>query len=733
MTTHVNKLLEAALSYARWGWFIVPVSGVSKKGTSLYRQAPKPNHIGKMPLPKDWAKVATCDPRVIKQWWDKWPQANIGVLVGRGLVVIDIDRHEDQPDGFETYEVIKEHCPPTLTNFSGGGGKQLFYKGKCVTSTLGPSVEIRGCKADGSVGFMVVVPPSRHRSGKLYEWEDRDAEIAELDDVLVGLADERKRAQHVEEKKLREQGLREGKVIDNPHNYLLGRIGSWYQQGHKEEKLLEFAFQCNERDIVPPRDEREILDMVRNVMQQPRTVYTFDDIGNRNRFENNNVDTLRYCNEQGVWYKWTGSYLRKASKAEIGELCIETLDKIKDQVPYMTIDDTSVAKKWSKQVRFSHYIHALRAWAPTSLKLRVEKVDDFDKDPDLMSCVNGTLDLRIGILREYRIKDLITQCSPVEYHPEASDPRLEQFVHEICSYKDGSKWIRDTRLEDYLQRAIGYSLTGWTDDELFWFLVGEPNAGKSTLVEALAAVMGSHCVIADPETFLHGRQASASGPSPDRASFRGARLIVSREMPGNRRINESFVNSLIDGSPMSARHLREDLITFSPIAKLWLTMNKCPAADFTQPGTKRRLCVVPFDFQPTKVTDIKKQFRHDTRLQEALLAWAVKGAKLWYEGRTLKEDVPERILRQTKEYWETQDLLAEWMEAQVEVGSQYFERAATLWQAFEDYYKIVRNIRAPVNGRKEFYDLLQAHGFVSGRGGKNVAIRRGLRLRSKKD
>ena len=115
------------------------------------------------------------------------------------------------------------------------------------------------------------------------------------------------------------------------------------------------------------------------------------------------------------------------------------------------------------------------------LAARIEEIavtgDEWDNDPMLFGVQNGVIDLRTGELRAGRPDDNITAVSPVVYDPNAECPEWEKFMQDI--------FASNPELASYLQRVIGYALTGITSEQAFWILYGEGANGKSTFIETI--------------------------------------------------------------------------------------------------------------------------------------------------------------------------------------------------------------------------------------------------------
>src|SRR5690606_8207541 len=144
--------------------------------------------------------------------------------------------------------------------------------------------------------------------------------------------------------------------------------------------------------------------------------------------------------------------------------------------------------------------------------------EDFDADPWLLNVNNGTLDLRTGELRDHRREDLITKIVPVDYKPDAECPRWESFIHEIM---DG-----DEELIRYLQKAVGYSLTGDISEQAFFFLHGAGSNGKSVFLSTIKTLMGDYGQQAPSSLLLLKK---GEGVPNDVARLKGARFVSTTE------------------------------------------------------------------------------------------------------------------------------------------------------------------------------------------------------------
>ena len=161
---------QAAEWYGRKGYPVFPVHSVTPDGCTCGCSVC--GSPGKHPMIIRWPEKASADEGVIRFWWKRWPEANVGLVTGAvsGLVVLDVDvRHDGH---FSLAELEDQHgaLPVTVEAETGSGGRHLFFRhpGRRIPNSaglLGKGLDIRG---DG--GY-IVAPPSLHASGRRYTWD----------------------------------------------------------------------------------------------------------------------------------------------------------------------------------------------------------------------------------------------------------------------------------------------------------------------------------------------------------------------------------------------------------------------------------------------------------------------------------------------------------------------------------------------------------------------------------
>ena len=271
--------------------------------------------------------------------------------------------------------------------------------------------------------------------------------------------------------------------------------------------------------------------------------------------------------------------------------------------------------------------------------------DKLDKDPNLFNTLNGTIDLRTGKLKPHSKDDLLTMLADVEYKSKTKCPNWDNFLMKIC--------CADVELIKFLQRSVGYSMTGHTSNHQLFFMYGVGMNGKSTFIETLKMVFGDYHITTGYETFAE-MQRSASGASENILRLKGSRLIVSAETAGGY-LNDAVVKQLTGGDTIVARGLHQSSIEFTPVAKIWIAGNHKPQLENFDLGIKRRLKFIPFNYRFSgsellSDKEVRDQFEQE---KSGILNWALAGARMWYSMKAAERiETCEAVERESRVFFE---------------------------------------------------------------------------------
>jgi putative DNA primase/helicase len=296
---------------------------------------------------------------------------------------------------------------------------------------------------------------------------------------------------------------------------------------------------------------------------------------------------------------------------------------------------------------------------------------EMDRDPFLLNVQNGTVDLRTGQLREHRREDLITKLAPVKYDSSARCPLWLKFLNRITD--------NSPALVTYLQRAVGYALTGDVTEQVLFFLFGAGANGKSTFLSAVKSMLGDYGLQAVPELLM--AKNNEAHPT-ERADLFGRRFVCTIEVEEGKRMAEALMKQLTGGDEMTARKMRQDFFQFEPTWKIFLAANHKPAIRGTDLACWRRIKLVPFTITiPEKERD-KSLVTKLKAERSGILAWAVQGCLEW-QREGLGE--PEEVRNATDQYRAEQDAVQGFLNEFCVVNPHFKVRLSELLDRFQKW------------------------------------------------
>lgn len=247
-------------------------------------------------------------------------------------------------------------------------------------------------------------------------------------------------------------------------------------------------------------------------------------------------------------------------------------------------------------------------------------------DPWLFNVQNGTIDLRTGKLRPHNPADLITFISPVAYDPAATCPTWTRFLSEV--------FAGDLEMVAFIQRGVGWSLTGVVKERALFFLHGNAGKnGKTTLVEAIMKLVGTCGESAygygrkvGAETFMKSRNSEDNQRKA--ATLAGPRFICTSEVDEDHRLDEQLVKDITGGDTLEGRRLYQEAFTFKPQFKPWMYGNHKPEIRGTDDAIWSRVRLIPFDVSFKGREDLDLADKLEAELP-GILNWAIQGCLDW--------------------------------------------------------------------------------------------------------
>lgn len=245
----------------------------------------------------------------------------------------------------------------------------------------------------------------------------------------------------------------------------------------------------------------------------------------------------------------------------------------------------------------------------------------FDIEPDYLNCKNGIVDLRTGELFGHSTAQRFMHCTLVDYLPRTD--------HSLWS-----NWLTDAvgaPMADWLQMAVGYSLTGHTREEVLFYLYGPPRSGKGTFTETLLGLLG--VPLAKEVSFsMFLAQRTGDSQNFDLAPLKPCRFLAASESNSYERFNEAKIKALTGGNEVYCAFKHRNHFNYRPQFKIWLSSNHPINADPDDEAVWGRLRVI--EFPHSHLGNEDKSLKHTMRSPEALqgvLAWAIAGAQRWYK------------------------------------------------------------------------------------------------------
>lgn len=299
----------------------------------------------------------------------------------------------------------------------------------------------------------------------------------------------------------------------------------------------------------------------------------------------------------------------------------------------------------------------------------------FDRNRELLNTASGVIDLNDFSLRDSTPKDYFTKSIAAHYDVNAKCPLWDKFLHEI--FADDEDMIR------YIQKAVGYSLTGSTQEQCAFLLIGDGCNGKSTFLDIIRQLFGDYASNIQAESLMI--RSNNNGINSDIARLRGARLVTSAEPNEGLRLNEGLIKQLTGGDIVTARKLYGDEFEFKPEFKLWMAANHKPVIRGNDHGIWRRMHIIPFNVQiPKEKIDKTLTDKLLTEI-DGIFQWALEGLKL-YQSEGL--ELPEMVSAATAEYRKEMDVVARFLEECTSKSFAGTVRASDLYRIYAQWCDI---------------------------------------------
>lgn len=390
------------------------------------------------------------------------------------------------------------------------------------------------------------------------------------------------------------------------------------------------------------------------------------DVGLAQRFAEQHRDQVKYGEQLGCWFIWDGKHWLRDPGDRIMEYAIKTANSLRDEKVSIDLE--------AQKAAFRAYVSAhkratLRAMIDLARHMLAVDVAIFDRNPYLLNCRNGTVDLRNGKIKKHDPADLITKLIDCDFDRKARAPRFRKFMAEILPNRE---------LRSYMQRVVGYAVTGDPREEALFVMVGPGANGKTVMMLVIRMALSDYGATGRPELLV--RKNVDETNNEDIAGLCGQRLVEVSETNDKSELNEAQVKWITGKDPLKASMKYESLITFWPTHHILLRTNNKPIIKGTEYAIWRRIKLIPFlmSFLPKEKyaekvkadpTQAKYLRIEDKSLTDALrkelpgvLAWIVEGAIQWFNRGKPNLREPKSVTAAVEEYRSDQDRLGQFIE-----------------------------------------------------------------------
>jgi P4 family phage/plasmid primase-like protien len=744
-----STTLQAALLYAAEGLAVFPVNSIGSDGKCTCGRGAACRTPGKHPLIEDWQHKATSDISTLRQWFRKHPYANIACHVGKsGVAVIDIDPRNGGNESFA--QLQHEHGPiaAEMETLTGGGGKHLYFRAPADThlpAKLADGIDLqRGDK-------YVILPPSLHASGKLYTWAERKGvegrcmlddlpewcakgprlrvvQAAASDDLQDDMPEMTRalnvwRGEAAERDIERVTGALKAIPADDRDTWLkvgaaleedFGEDGrelwdEWaqtspkYDDSDQERTWKGFASRpggVTIATIFHLAKEHGWVEPVEVTSGSAGGLDTGGDISNGRRFAAAYRGLLLFCGALKKWLRWDEFRWVWCNIGEPVHLAKRVAEQlVKEAMVEARVSPSDEAKQKFRQAATVHNterrIHSMVSMAASEPGMQIAHPGELDADPMLLGVRNGVADLRRGTLLAADPKMLITKQVAASLDRHAECPQWEMFLTAVFN--------GDRDVIDFIQRALGYTLTGLVDEEKIFFMYGHGANGKSVFANVIAGVFGEYAVTVGSELL-----ARRDGNEGDRhkAKLPGARLALANEVGSADIWDDQRLKEAASRERIAARHLYGEAFDFMPTHALWIRGNHKPGILDAGDGMWRRIVLIAFKRQfaeSERVPDLDRKILEAER--DGILRWMLDGCIDWQRGGLR---IPAVIAAETAAYRADTDLLGEWIE---ECCQEDWSERAAIGEAYEKYrgWLAGQGVRQP--SRKVFARQMAERGF----------------------
>mgnify|MGYP002711941019 FL=1 len=458
-----------------------------------------------------------------------------------------------------------------------------------------------------------------------------------------------------------------------------------------EQTLFKAINEVN--NIYTPKQEKEenplryalshIFDAEKKDKEYP--IRSYDDTGNADRFIDRYGHLYKHSYITNKFYIYDGQKWKVDDRGAIRKLIDEMIESIKNEKVLHSEDVTEeeARETFQKYYKKTRGTQSKKNIMNELMHRKTVTPDEFDKDDMLLNVANGYIDLTSRELYKHDINKMFSQIANTDYSEKMQPAVWLDFLNDI--------FAGDKTVIRYIQKALGYSLTGSTREQVMFILFGKGRNGKSIFVETIAEILGDYSNNMQAKSLMVKKNDNVN---TDIARLSKARFVTSSEPNEGFRFDEGLIKQITGGDKVTARFLYAEEFEYTPKFKIWVSTNHKPIIRGTDDGIWRRLVLIPFDVQiPEEKVDKDLKYKL-LREAPAILNWMAEGAYMWMrEGLEL----PEKLKDAGQTYRTEMDVVEQFIQEKCKRAEDVRETGKALYEEYKKWadenneYKMDKN------------------------------------------
>lgn len=383
---------------------------------------------------------------------------------------------------------------------------------------------------------------------------------------------------------------------------------------------------------------------------------------------------IRYCPSKKEWYVWDGRRWLEDTSKRIYSLAKQTARSYEETAEALS-KDSDFCKALTKHSRASENLRGLQAMIQLAQSHDEVIVDHeaFNRNPDILNVANGMIDLCTGKFRKFDRDEHITKIAPVVYVKGRKSNAWDGFMKDV---------VPDPDIRDFVQRAVGYSLTGHMFEEVMFLLFGDGQNGKTTFMSTLLNMLGGYASQAASSALM---KSATRGPNNELYVLVGKRMVLASETGESGKLDETLVKQMTGMDRISVNPKYKSQMEFDPSWKIWLGTNHEPTITGDDTAIWRRMVKIPFTATIAKPDPkLKLLLLNDFNERSGILNWALEGVRMWQDRRLI---LPDQIVKATDEYRESQSIIGQFIREVCVVRKGTLVPKIKLYESYVSYCK----------------------------------------------